>query len=173
MAATANSRRAGIGGIALLLSGFTLFCAILMLVAGAWRSYRTHIIESRWSETSARVEKCGLDVYHPFSRNGGGTVYALRCRVDYEFGLRRYESDFHTTSDRSQQVRDQIDVWAARHGRDAVLNIRVNPSNPREIAVESQLPIHQFNTARESWLTAMAFSAGGLLLLATRYALRL
>jgi hypothetical protein len=84
--------------------------------------------------------------------------------LEYEFRGRQYEYYLRTTSGRSWQIRDDIDDWTAHHPRGSPLIIRVDPSHPNDVAVKSELPIHQFNTARESWITAIAFGGGGLLL---------
>lgn len=163
--APAPSRWRGLAaGLSLIVGYFMLFCAILMLLVGGWRSYREHRVDSRWIATTADIEKCSLHVYHPFSRNGGGTVYALHCRLEYEFRGRQYEYNLRTTSDRSAQIRDGIDDWVAHHPRGSTLVIKVNPTNPNEVAARSELPIHQFNTAREAWITALGFGGGGLVL---------
>ncbi len=118
-----------------------LFCAFLMLIAAGWRGYRTHIINTRWIETRAQIQKCSLDVYHPFTRDGGAVVYSLFCRLAYEFASHPYEYRLRTTSNRSKAVRSSINDWIAGHGPGTTLNIRVNPSDPKQVAVERELPI--------------------------------
>lgn len=151
--------------ILVLVGYFALFCACLLMPAAGWRAYRSHVIGSRWLETPAQISKCSLDVDHPFSRDGGGTVYSLRCRLSYVYQSRQVETIVNTSSDRSVEIASQIQNWVSRHPPGARLGIRVNPSNPQEVAVASELPIHQFNTAREG-ATGAAISAGiaGLLI---------
>jgi hypothetical protein len=164
MAIGNESRKPGSAWNLLVFLGyFMLFCAFLMLIAAGWRAYRTHIVNRGWIETPAQVQKCSLDIYHPFTRDGGGVVYSLFCRLAYEFASRHYESRLRTTSDRSEAVRSSIEDWIPQHGPGTALIIRVNPSDPNEIAVQSELPIHQFNTAREAFLTAIIFGFPGLL----------
>lgn len=155
-----------------LVGAFLLFCATVMLLAAGWRAYRTHTMESRWVETPATVKKCWLDVYHPFTRDGGGTVFSLRCRLDYEFGAQPYESPVHSTSGRSWETRLRSEDWVARHRPGATVKVKVNPSKPGEIALWNEPAVHQFNTAREALVTAMVFGAGGVLLIAFRRRLR-
>jgi hypothetical protein len=163
--ATGNQSRkpGGAWNLLVFLGYFMLFCAFVMLIAAGWRAYRTHIVNTRWIETTAQVQKCSLDVYHPFTRDGGGVVYSLFCRLAYEFASRQYEHRLRTTSDRSEAVRSSILDWIPQHRPGTTLTIRVNPSDPNEVAVESELPIHQFNTAREALLTAIVFGVPGLL----------
>jgi hypothetical protein len=144
-----------------------------MILTAGWRAYRAHLVGSRWIETTAYVEKCQLDTYHSFRRNGGGTAFSLRCRLEYDAGFRRYESNLYTTSDHSWQMREAIADWAAHHGRGSTLNVRVNPANPKEFVVTSELPIRQFLTASDAAMAAAIFGAGGLLLLVIGRMLRL
>jgi Protein of unknown function (DUF3592) len=164
MATSIQSRKPGSAGNLLVFFGyFMLFCAFLMLIAAAWRTYRTHIVNTRWVETPAQVQKCSLRLYHPSTRGGGGVVYSLFCRLSYEFASRDYEFRLWTTSDRSEAVRSSVLHWIPQHRPGTALIVRVNPSNPNEISVESELPIHQFNTAREALLSAIVFGFPGLL----------
>lgn len=158
-----SEKPGGAWNLLVFLGCFMLFCASVMLIAAAWRAYRTHIVNTRWIETSARIQKCSLHVYHPFVRDGGGIVYSLSCRLAYEFASRSYEYRLRTTSDRSEAVRSSIDEWIAEHGPGTTLIIRVNPSDPGQVSVEGGLPIHQFNTAKEALITAIAFGLPGLL----------
>jgi hypothetical protein len=153
----------GAWNLLVFLGYFMLFCASLMLMAAGWRAYRTHVVNTRWIKTSARIQKCSLDVYHPFVRDGGGVVYSLFCRLTYEFASHPYEYRLRTTSDRSEAVRSSIDDWIAGHRPGTAVTIRVNPSDPNHVAVESELPIHQFNTTRVALVTAIAFGFPGLL----------
>jgi len=164
--ATQPQQRSALAGISVLVGFFCLFCSILFICAGAYRTYRELSFNS-WPATEARVDKCGLDVYHPFSRDGGGTTYSLRCTLSYEFRSMEYQSSFSTTSDRAEQTGIDIDNWTLDHKPGSTLQIKVNPSDPKEIFVTSPLPIHQFNTAREAWITFLAFvGLGGLLIAA-------
>ena len=61
MQIAANSRKAGIGGIGILVGCFMLFCGLLMLIVALWRGYREHAIDSRWVETPAYVYSRTID----------------------------------------------------------------------------------------------------------------
>jgi hypothetical protein len=119
------------------------------------------VVESKWVEASATVRDCGLDEYHPFASDGGGVVYSLRCRLQYSFASRAYEYKLHTTSDRSADVRSDIENWAAEHPAGTILAVRVNPSNAAEVDVVTPLPVHQHNTARDALITMLIFLALG------------
>ena len=169
MGAADKPRIAGIaGGLIFLVGWFCLFCAAVMLAAMGWRGWREHDIATRWIPTRAVIGNCGLKVYHPFMRrhSGGGTVYSLRCRLNYQFDSHPYEDILSTTSSRSTRARDAVAGWVARHPAGSGLMVRIDPRNPRGIAAMEELPIHQFNTAAEAAITALAFGAGGLLFLA-------
>jgi hypothetical protein len=121
-------------------------------------------VGSRWIETPARIEKCSLNKYHPFVGNGGGTTFSLRCRLGFSFGARRAEYDLRTRSDRSLQTRAGIWNWIVMNPPGTILAVRVNPSDPNDLVMETELPVSQFGTPREAWLTAPVFGGAGALL---------
>ena len=159
-------RRGKSAGLVSLFGYFLLFCAFLMSLEASWRTYRTYAVESRWVETAAELEKCSVGVFHPFVRGGGGTAFSLRCRLDYEFASRRYAYELHTISDRSVEARSNIRGWITQNGPGTSLLVRVNPADPNELVVATALPIRQFLTAKDGWLTVLVFGAPGLLLIA-------
>lgn len=69
----------------------------------------------------------------------------------YAIDLRRYESDLRTISHRSRVMRDRISEWVEANPPGTMLMLRVNPSNPQEIVVESA--------------SVVLFGASGLLLI--------
>ena len=146
----------------LLFGYFMLFCALLMLMAGGWRTWREHTVDSRWVESQAYVKECRLETDQPFE---SGTIYSLRCLLGYTFASRPYEFKLRTTIDRSLQGRSKIENWVADHPPGTMLPVKVDPADPTAIAVKSELPVNQFRTAREAWLTVIAFVVGGLLLI--------
>jgi hypothetical protein len=172
MQIAANSRKAGIGGIGILVGCFMLFCGLLMLIVALWRGYREHDIDSRWVETPVYVKTCALDVYRPSARHGVGAAFSLRCRLSYEFQTRPYQFNLHTTSNRIAGVRNEIEEWVATHGPGSKLDVLVNPANPNEIAVLDVLPVQQFNTAREAWITALIFLTGAAVFILVGRAMR-
>jgi len=150
--------------LVLLLSLFLFTGAVLMAAAAVWRAYRAFDVESRWTEAPARIEKCSLNEYHPFARDGGGTTVSLHCRLGFAFGARQAEYDLRTRSDRSLQTRADIRNWIVNNPPGTTLAVRVNPSDPNDLVVETELPVRQFGTPREAWLTALAFGGAGALL---------
>jgi hypothetical protein len=158
-------RHAKAAGLVFLFGYFLLFCAFLLSLEAMWRTYRTYAVEPRWIETPAELQNCSLGVFHPFVRDGGGSAFSLRCRLDYQFASRRYAYDLHTISDRSQQVSTRIRGWITQNGPGTTLLVRVNPSDPNELVVTTELPIHQFLTAKAGWLAVLVIGAPGLLLL--------
>jgi len=167
MANSSPPRRPGkTAGLVLLFAIFLIFCALVMALTGLWRAYRGYTVESHWTETSARIEKCLLSVYHPFERNGGGTTYSLGCQLSFDYGLHHVEYRLHTRSDRSPAARTAIRNWIRENPPGTTLAVRVNPSNPNDVAVESDLPLRQYGTPRDAGLTALVFGAPGLALFA-------
>ncbi|MGC9947407.1 MAG: DUF3592 domain-containing protein [Bryobacteraceae bacterium] len=167
-----NSRKAAIGGIGILVGCFMSFCGLLVLITALWRGYREHVIDSRWVETPANVKTCALDVHRPSARHGVGAAFSLRCRLSYEFQARPYQFTLHTTSNRIAGVRNEIEEWVATHGPGSKLDVLVNPANPNEIAVLNVLPVEQFNTAREAWITALIFLTGAAVFILVGRAMR-
>jgi hypothetical protein len=153
-------------GLLMLFGYFMLFCATLMLLDAGWRAYRTRIVESQWVQVPAQIKKCSVGVYYPFVRDGGGVLYSLRCRLNYEYASRIYEYELRTVSDRSPSMRSSIGQWVKENGPGATLTVSVNPSNPSELVVASRLPSPQFRTTKEALLTALAFGPPGLLFVA-------
>lgn len=91
-------------------------------------------------------------MHYPFIRDGGEVVYSLRCDLDYEYAEHRYQYDLHTRSARSARSRIDIDNWIGQNRPGTILLTRVNPANPKELVVESDLPQRQFGTWRRLWL---------------------
>jgi hypothetical protein len=137
-----------------------------MLAAAGWRAYWEHEVSSRWVETPAQIQRCSLDTYHPFSRDGGGVVYSLRCRLLIEAAGGSYDYDLRTTSERSEASRERIEEWVAQNKAGTMLSTRINPSDPKDIRVASQLPVLQTSTAKNGLVTALAFGVAALLFLA-------
>lgn len=158
------------GAIALLVGGFSLVFAFPALATGVWRIYRDHRVESRWIETDAKIEKRWLSVhtYHALSSDKAyifGDEYSLRCRLRYEFSQHQHVFDLDTLSDSSLDTRAAIENWIEAHRPGAILHAKVNPSNPDEIAVVSELPIQQSGTARQALRVGFFCGVGGALLL--------
>jgi multidrug efflux pump subunit AcrA (membrane-fusion protein) len=86
--------------------------------------------------------------------------------VIYELASTQYRYELRTTSDASLAAQPRIENWVAEHPPGTVLAVSVHPHDPKEIAVKSELPIHQYNSANEALLTATASGAPGLLLTA-------
>ncbi len=157
MTAAIEPRRVGkAAGLLLLFGWFLLFCAILSFLNSGWRALQAHL-QSKWIETAAHIQKCSLRTYYPFRKNGGGVVYSLRCDLEYEYAGRRYQYDLHTRSERSARSRIDIDNWIGQNPPGTILLARVNPSNPNELVVESDLPQRQFGTVAEALATAAIF----------------
>jgi hypothetical protein len=146
-------------GILVLIGYFCVLCGLIMTAGALWRTWHEYTIAAHWIETQATIQECSLDVYHPFASDGGGVVYSLKCTLLYQFSLEPRVNQLRTTSNRSESVRAAIEDWVQQHPKGAALTIRVNPSDPHQFAVESPLPIEQFNTAREGWITALLFAA--------------
>ena len=139
---------------------------MLMALVAAWRGYHAYVVQSRWVQAEAQIRKCSLEEYHPFAREGGGVVYSLECRLAFALGSRWYESDLRTISDRSLAMRGRISEWIADNPPGTALILRVNPSAPRELVVESALPIRQFSTATDALASTVLFGVLGILLIA-------
>src|SRR5689334_2887327 len=136
-------------GILLLFGWFLLLCAGLSFLDAGWRAWHARS-QARWIKTPAQIQKCLLDVYYPFVKDGGGIVYSLRCRLSYEFAGLQRQYDLHTRSERSTRSRTNIENWIRQNRAGAVLLTRVNPSNPNELVVDSDLPQRQFGTTAEA-----------------------
>ncbi|HTX37122.1 MAG TPA: DUF3592 domain-containing protein [Bryobacteraceae bacterium] len=156
-------------GIALVIGFFLLlFGAIPGLLTGVWRTYHEHTVEARWIGAAATIEKCALSVHEPSHgqfRDAGAFFdqYSLHCRLRYEISQRLHVFNLHTLSDSSGEARAAIEKWVEVHRPGSTMEIRVNPSNPNDIAVASQLPIPQSGTARQAWSTAMYCGVGFVL----------
>ena len=155
-----------IGGVLLLLGYFCCFCALIMSLAGIRRAWHEHRIATRWTPATAQVKRCDLNIDHPFTRDGGGTVYSLHCRLAYVFESQPHEFSLRTPSVRPREYRERIEDWAALHGKGSVLNVLVNPADPAELAVTTPLPVHQFGTSGEAWITTLAFAIGAVMFFA-------
>jgi hypothetical protein len=154
------------GGVMILFGGFSIFCAFPMFLVAGWRAWHAHRIESRWVETTASVDQCRLAVTHGSGRSSSAMYYSLRCRLNYQFDANPYQFELRTTSLHSGEAANSINDWVEGHRTGAVLRVRVDPSDPRDLAVISELPIHQFPTAREGWMTGVIFLVFGTPLLA-------
>ncbi len=159
-----------ISGWAILLGYFSLLCSLLLFDAAGWRAWKAAQVRSKWLPEIARVESCSRrdqqTLPDPEGTADGRTVYYLECALEYRFRGVPYRTVVTTTSTPSLQVRDEIEEWAARQGPGTELRIRVNPSAPAELLVETALPIHQRPTASDALPGAVAFGVLGALLIA-------
>ena len=153
-----------ISGWAILLGYFLLLCSFLLFATAGWRAWKAAQVRSKWLPEIARVVSCSLREYHPFADDGGGTVYYVDCGLEYCVQGVPHRTVVTTTSTRSLQVRDEIEEWAARQKPGTELRIRVNPSAPTDLVVETALPIHQRPTAGDAIPGATAFAVLGALL---------
>ena len=126
----------------------------------ARRAYREHIVDSRWIGTVATIDRRGLFISHPTRRDARNLGdfsdrFALHCRLRYVFSLRQHVVNVSTLSGTSLATRGAIENWVRDHRPGAAVNVKVNPSDPDEIVVVSELPIAQFGTARQSWIVGL------------------
>ena len=66
-----------------LVSFLGLILAAGLEIEGLWRAHRERIEAQVWPSVSATVLGCNLDPYYPFTGDGGGVNYDVRCRFSY------------------------------------------------------------------------------------------
>ena len=160
--------RKQIAGWAVLLGYFLLLCSLLLFDTAGWRAWRAGQVRSKWLPELARVESCAARALQtlpdPDGTADGRTVYSLECSLDYRVRGVAYHTVVTTTATPSPKVRGEIEEWAGRQRPGTELRIRVNPSAPKEVLIEEDLPIHQRPTAGDAIPGAVAFGVLGALL---------
>ena len=160
--------RSQVSGWAILLGYFALLCSLLLFDAAGWRAWKAAQVRSKWLPEIARIESCSLRDLHPLpdpeGSSDGRTIYYLECALEYRVRGVAYRTVVTTTGTPSLRVRAEIEEWAARQEPGAELRIRVNPSAPTDLRIESALPIHQRPTAGDAMRGAFAFGVLGALL---------
>lgn len=150
----------------LLIGYFCLFCTLFAPPFGVWDAWREYTIQSKWRPAEARIERCEAETYRKNGTHARATAYYVRCQLRYEFGLGIHEYRLRTMNDRSASASVRAADWVAQHGPGTVLAVRVNPSHPEELVVESELPIRQEQAAKEALTLALGFAGVGVALIA-------
>lgn len=127
------------GAIA-LLGLFCGACAIFVLVAAASDAWHERA-QKGWPVAAATIERCGLDSYYPFQRDGGGVVWNIDCRVAYSANGDQGESRIRSRSARGNAEIEEMRRWVAGHPSGSSITIHYDPADARRVVlVETDMP---------------------------------
>jgi hypothetical protein len=114
-----------------------------------------------WTPAVAQVQDCSLEEYGP----QGGERSALGCEIAYRLAGQTYSTSFLTRFTSSPRERLAIIDWISHSRSGVTLNLRVNPSYPSEIIVQSPLPVGQGDDPNDFVHAAGVLGVGGLVFL--------
>jgi hypothetical protein len=83
---------------------------------------------SRWPTTNAIIERSAIDLEHPFSRDGGGTVWYVDVALRLQGGSDPTHTRIMSASTREQGGSPEMRSWVTRHPAGSTLPVRVDPA---------------------------------------------
>jgi hypothetical protein len=119
---------------------FVLFSSLGTFGSAGFLTYRANVAQTQWPEAAAQIEDCMLGEYGSAAKASGEMSYALHCGVTYQLAGRSYKNSISTKFTHSLQDRSEIKHWIALNRPGSTLNIRVDPSYPDRLIVQSPLP---------------------------------
>ncbi len=134
---------------------FVLFAAFALVF-----TVTDSVVDARhahWPVTTATIRAAEIGAYHPFTRDGGGTVYAIDARSTFEVAghpvVARLGSESVRNAGGSPVMRD----WITRHQAGAAVAVRYNPDDPQqaELVDPEGLPMPR-HPRQDALLTSVA-----------------
>ena len=130
---TQQMTASGFAGLLALFAGLcAIFAACVTLVD--WHDEAT---QARWPVASAVVERADVVASARAPKDGGGTVWKLRCRVRYELNGEARAVTLTSRSVFSEAEAATLQSWAAQHRKGSHIDIRYDPSEENQAAFAS------------------------------------
>lgn len=121
-------------GFIALFGLFAGVCTVFALVFSAADALREHAQQS-WPQTTATIERCGLDPYHPFSHAGRDTIWHIECRINYLVHGDIVEAKIRSRSAKSGADTELMNRWVAEHRRGSPIIIHYNPADHNAVVL--------------------------------------
>ena len=112
-----------------LLGLFAVLCTIFAACA-ALSDWRDESSQSNWPVVAAVIERTDLVSSRRAPRDGGGTIWKLRCQVGYEWNGQALSATLASRVVYSEAEAAVLQSWAAQHRRGSHVDVRVDPSQP-------------------------------------------
>lgn len=117
-------------GIVRVFGLFAGVCAVFALVVTGtdmWREYA----QKSWPASTATLQRCSVDPYYPFRRDGGGVVWNIDCRVTYPARGEQVASRIRSRSARGDAEVERMRRWVAQHRPGSPITVHYDPADPQ------------------------------------------
>jgi hypothetical protein len=131
--------------LALPLGLLAALCTVFALVVTMAQAWQEHA-EAQWPEASARVQKCGLDIYMYKPRS-----YWIDCSLSYTVRGQDIVSHVHSRStpaprrvisQRPARQFEQLQEWIDRHPEGSPITVHYDPANhSKAVLVVTDMPL--------------------------------
>jgi hypothetical protein len=161
------TRQMTASGLAGLLGLFAGLCTIFAICATVF-DWHDETAQARWPVVSAVVERADVVSSVRAPKDGGGTVWKLRYRVQFQ-----QDGEARTTTLTSRSVFSETEAaelrsWAAAHRKGSQIDIRVDPTQENRAAFASAEVSSAAGRIRTDLILSAvaAIAAAGLMMLA-------
>src|SRR6266850_1922968 len=146
--------------VLLVLGGFALAAAALMLLGAGMNSWHTYVAQKRWPLVRATIQNCDVDS-RARRRSPGRPVTYLRCAATFSDANGQlvkggFQSQAAYYEHRSQSWAnpgiDELRVWAAQHAAGTEVMLHYDPDWPPSTELDNPpeifdlYPTHGFRT---------------------------
>ena len=118
----------GLVGLLGLFAGLCSVFAAVVTIADAWREHT----EAGWPETIGKIQKCSVDPYYPFRRQGPRIVWHITCRISYEVDAEEISATIRSRSASPGRDVTAMHRWVAQHRPETAIDIRYDPSDHKK-----------------------------------------
>ena len=129
-------------GVVGVLGLFAGLCAVFALIVTGTDAWREHAQKS-WPAATAVLQRCNVEPYHPFRRDGGGVVWSIECRLTYAANTtgEQVVSRIHSRSARGDVEVATMHGWVAQHRPGSSIPVHYDPVDPtRAVLTETDMP---------------------------------
>jgi len=116
-------------GFAGLLGLFAGLCTVFAACA-TLSDWHDEARQARWPLVTAVIERTDLVASQRAPRDGGGTIWKLRCHVHYELNGEALTATLASRVAYSEAEAAMLQSWAAQHRKGSQVDVRVDPSQP-------------------------------------------
>lgn len=154
-------------GFAGLLGLFAGLCTVFAACA-TLSDWHDEASQARWPVVAAVVERTDLVASTRAPKDGGGTIWKLRCHVRYELNGEAMTATLASRVVYSEAEVAVLQSWAAQHRKGSYVDVRIDPSQPNRLVFASA-DISAAAGRMHTDLVLLAFAAvaaAGLMMLA-------
>jgi Protein of unknown function (DUF3592) len=131
--------------LAATLGLFTGLCTLFALVVTAAQAWQEHT-ESQWPETTAQVQRCGLELYSRKYRK-----YWIECSLQYQVHGQEIATRVHAldATDPSRVIWEsspggfaRMQEWVDEHPQGTTIKVHYDPGHPQKALIfENGMPL--------------------------------